>query len=81
MLRTERLVNHFGSTLAVDGVTVQLPAVQMIGIIARSGAGKSTFLPLLNRLIEPTHGTIYYRDIEITALKGATCGRGERAAR
>jgi phosphonate transport system ATP-binding protein len=70
MLRTEGLVKRFESIVAVDKVTVQIPAGQMVGIIGRSGAGKSTFLRLINRLIEPTEGTIYYRDAAISALKG-----------
>jgi phosphonate transport system ATP-binding protein len=70
MLRTERLVKHFGSTVAVDEVTVRLHAGQMVGVIGRSGAGKSTLLRLINRLIEPTRGTIHYRDINITTLRG-----------
>jgi phosphonate transport system ATP-binding protein len=70
MLCTEGLVKHFGSTVAVDSVTVQIPAGQMVGIIGRSGAGKSTFLRLIDRLIEPTAGAIHYRDVPISALKG-----------
>jgi phosphonate transport system ATP-binding protein len=70
MLRVERLMKRFGLTVAVDDVTVQIPAGQMVGVIGRSGAGKSTFLRLINRLIEPTHGRVHYRDINITALKG-----------
>jgi phosphonate transport system ATP-binding protein len=70
MLRTEGLVKCFGSTVAVDEVTVDIPAGQMVGIIGRSGAGKSTFLRLLNRLIEPTQGAIHYRDVSVSALKG-----------
>src|SRR5687768_7812041 len=70
MLRTERLVKRFGSVVAVDKVSVQIPAGQMVGVIGRSGAGKSTFLRLINRLIEPTQGTIHYRDATISALKG-----------
>jgi phosphonate transport system ATP-binding protein len=70
MLRTESLVKCFGTTVAVDEVTVEIPAGQMVGVIGRSGAGKSTLLRLLNRLIAPTQGIICSRDINITALKG-----------
>lgn len=70
MLRTEGLVKRFGSIVAVDRVTMHIPAGQMVGIIGRSGAGKSTVLRLINRLIEPTHGMIHYRDVPISALKG-----------
>jgi phosphonate transport system ATP-binding protein len=70
MLRTEGLVKRFGSIVAVDRVTMHIPAGQMVGIIGRSGTGKSTFLRLIDRLIEPTEGTIHYRDVPIGALKG-----------
>jgi phosphonate transport system ATP-binding protein len=70
MLRTEALVKRFGSIVAVDRVTMHIPAGQMVGIIGRSGAGKSALLRLINRLIEPTHGTIHYRDIPSSVLKG-----------
>src|SRR5215510_7772893 len=42
----------------------------MVGIIGHLGAGKSTVLRLINRVIEPTHGTIHYEDLPIGALKG-----------
>jgi phosphonate transport system ATP-binding protein len=71
MLRTQDLAKRFGATVAVDDVSVEVPVAQMVGVIGRSGAGKSTFLRLINRLIEPTHGSIHYRDIDITALKGS----------
>jgi phosphonate transport system ATP-binding protein len=70
MLRTEGRVKRFGSIAAVDRVTMHIPAGQMVGIIGHSGAGKSTFLRLIDRLIEPTEGTIHYRDVPISMLKG-----------
>jgi phosphonate transport system ATP-binding protein len=70
MLRIERLAKHFGTTVAVNALSVQIPPGQMVGVIGRSGAGKSTLLRLVNRLIEPTHGIIRYRDVNIAALKG-----------
>ena len=42
----------------------------MVGIIGRSGAGKSTLLRLINRLIDPTSGSITFNGNEITAFRG-----------
>ncbi len=42
----------------------------MVGVIGRSGAGKSTLLRLLNRLIEPSAGTIACDGRDVTALRG-----------
>jgi phosphonate transport system ATP-binding protein len=64
------LGRSFGSTRAVDRVSLDIPSGQFVGVIGRSGAGKSTLLRLINRLIEPTAGTISFGDRDITALKG-----------
>jgi phosphonate transport system ATP-binding protein len=71
MLKTARLLKRFGTdTVAVDDVTVSVPPGQMVGIIGRSGAGKSTFLRLINRLIDPSEGRVEYDGIDVTRLKG-----------
>ncbi len=58
MLELQGLTRRFGATTAVDGVSLVVPAGQMLGIIGRSGAGKSTLLRLVNRLVEPSAGRI-----------------------
>jgi len=60
----------FDETRAVDDVSLKIKPGQFVGVIGRSGAGKSTMLRLINRLIEPTQGSITFGDTEITALKG-----------
>jgi phosphonate transport system ATP-binding protein len=70
LLQLNELVRRFGDRAAVDGVSLEVPAGQMLGIIGRSGAGKSTLLRMINRLIEPTSGTIRFGDTEVTALRG-----------
>ena len=60
----------FGETHAVDNVSISIEPGQFIGVIGRSGAGKSTLLRLLNRLVDPTAGSISFGDTNITALKG-----------
>lgn len=53
---------------AVDGITLDIEEGEIFGVIGYSGAGKSTFVRLINRLEEPTSGKITIRDKEITAL-------------
>jgi phosphonate transport system ATP-binding protein len=60
----------FGETRAVDQVTLDIAPGQFVGVIGRSGAGKSTMLRLINRLIDPSEGSISFDGAEITSLKG-----------
>jgi phosphonate transport system ATP-binding protein len=46
------------AVVAVDGVDLRIQQGEFVVIIGRSGAGKTTFLRALNRLVEPTAGTI-----------------------
>jgi phosphonate transport system ATP-binding protein len=70
MLELQALTRRFGATTAVDGVSLAVPAGQMLGIIGRSGAGKSTLLRLVNRLVEPSAGRILAEGRDVTALRG-----------
>src|SRR5262245_13554673 len=45
-------------TVAVDGIDLAIQPGEFVIILGRSGAGKSTFLRSLNRLVEPTAGSI-----------------------
>ena len=60
----------FGDTRAVDNVSLKIEPGQFVGVIGRSGAGKSTMLRLINRLIDPTQGSISFQGTEITSLRG-----------
>ncbi|MFC4558680.1 methionine ABC transporter ATP-binding protein [Virgibacillus kekensis] len=53
---------------AVDNLTLDIKEGEIFGVIGYSGAGKSTFVRLLNRLEEPTGGNITIDNQEITAL-------------
>jgi phosphonate transport system ATP-binding protein len=70
MLELQGLTRRFGTTLAVDAVSLAVPAGQMLGIIGRSGAGKSTLLRLVNRLAEPSAGRVLFEGRDITRLRG-----------
>ncbi len=65
------VTRRFGEKVAVRDVTLEIPQGQMVGIIGRSGAGKSTLLRMINRLQEPSSGSIHFGDQEVSRLRGA----------
>ncbi len=71
MLVIDGVSKTFGTTRAVDGVSLQIPPGQFVGVIGRSGAGKSTLLRMINRLAEPSAGQITWNGETVTALNGA----------
>jgi phosphonate transport system ATP-binding protein len=70
MLTVQNLTRQFGSKRAVDDVSLAIEAGSFVGVIGRSGAGKSTLLRMLNRLQDPSAGSIRWKDQDITSLKG-----------
>ncbi|SIR28999.1 phosphonate transport system ATP-binding protein [Rhizobium sp. RU20A] len=71
MFKLQNVTRRFGSKAAVDDVTFDIPEGQMVGIIGRSGAGKSTLLRMINRLVDPTSGSIRLGDVDVSKLKGS----------
>lgn len=53
---------------ALKGVSLTIDGNETVAMIGPSGAGKSTFVRCINRLTEPTDGTIYLDETEITGL-------------
>jgi phosphonate transport system ATP-binding protein len=70
MIELRNVSRRFGNKLAVDAVTLDIPQGTMVGIIGRSGAGKSTLLRMINRLADPTSGSIHFNGTEVSALGG-----------
>ncbi len=53
----QQLTRRYGATPAVDGVTLEIRAGEVFGIVGRNGAGKTTLIKMLTTLLPPTSGT------------------------
>lgn len=71
MLEIDGLSRRFGAVRAVDGVSLSIARGTFVGVIGRSGAGKSTLLRMVNRLTEPSAGTVRWNGTAITEASGA----------
>ncbi|HWT57535.1 MAG TPA: phosphonate ABC transporter ATP-binding protein [Rhizobium sp.] len=78
MFELKNVTRRFGKKLAVDSVTLDIPQGQMVGIIGRSGAGKSTLLRMINRLQEPSSGSIHFAGVEVSGLRGRALRHWQR---
>jgi len=63
---------------ALRGVSFTLQPGQLLGLIGPSGAGKSTLIRCVNRLVEPTGGSIRLRDVTLSSLTGADLRKARR---
>ena len=70
MLVLDGVVRHFNQKAAVTDVSLTIESGSFVGVIGRSGAGKSTLLRMVNRLVDPTAGSIRFGDVDVTKLKG-----------
>jgi putative ABC transport system ATP-binding protein len=64
VLRTEGLGRSVPGKVLVAEVTFGLSIGEVLGIVGPSGSGKSSLLRLLNRLDEPTSGTVYLQGVD-----------------
>ena len=54
--------------LALDDVTLDLPAGTVVAVVGENGAGKSTLVKLLAKMYEPTSGRILIDDVPLARI-------------
>jgi ABC-2 type transport system ATP-binding protein len=58
IIQVENLVKHFGSVVAVDGISFAVERGEVFGILGPNGAGKTTTLEIMETLQKPTSGRV-----------------------
>jgi osmoprotectant transport system ATP-binding protein len=58
----DRVVKRYGTSVAVDHLSLEIKSGEIVILVGPSGCGKTTSLKMINRLIEPTEGTISIDD-------------------
>ena len=69
MIVLRDVTKRYGDTTAVDRVSLEVPAGEVCVLIGPSGCGKTTTLRMINRLIEPTSGTIEIDGRDIMSVR------------
>ncbi len=62
------ILSAVGATVGVNNASFEVNDGEIFVIMGLSGSGKSTMIRMINRLIEPTSGTIYIDDQDLTKL-------------
>jgi branched-chain amino acid transport system ATP-binding protein len=77
VLKTEDLTRYFGGLAALNRVSIEIRANEILGIIGPNGAGKTTLINVIAGIYLPTEGRILFDDNDITELSAhMRCRRG-----
>ena len=79
MLQLAELTKKYNTgELALKGVTLEIPKGQVLALIGPSGAGKSTLIRCVNRLVQPTSGSVVLKGTELTKLSSSALRKARR---
>lgn len=68
MLQIENLSVNYGGIKALKSISLEVPAQKIVTLIGANGAGKSTTLRSISKLVRPHSGKIRYNGEDITAV-------------
>lgn len=67
-LEARRLVKRFGRRIVVKGVDAVFESGEIVGLLGRNGAGKTTFFQMIVGLLRPDAGAVYLDGENMTSL-------------
>src|SRR5271155_3809282 len=71
MIEARGLRKRFGSTVALDGIDLEVPAGAILGVLGPNGAGKTTAVRILTTLASPDGGSARVAGYDVVAEAAA----------
>jgi len=68
VLQVDGLVVHYGAIQALRGISLEVPRGQVVALIGANGAGKTTALRAISRMLRSSAGTIRFEGEEVGRL-------------
>jgi len=75
VLKVEKIRKQFGGLTAVNDISFDIHAGQIVGLIGPNGAGKSTTFNLITGVMPKTTGQVFYRGQDISAAPSRVIAR------
>src|SRR4051794_6906519 len=67
-VKIERVTKRFDDTVAVDDLSLEIERGSFFAMLGPSGCGKTTTLRMIGGFEEPSEGTIYLGDADVSRL-------------
>jgi branched-chain amino acid transport system ATP-binding protein len=68
MLRLADVHTYYGKSHILHGVSLEVEAGEVVGLLGRNGVGKSTTLKTIAGLVRPAQGRVRFQDQEVSGL-------------
>ena len=75
IIKFDHVTKSYGDKIVIDNLNFSIKTGEIITILGTSGSGKTTTLKMINRLIEPSSGSVIFDDSPIDQLDEITLRR------
>jgi branched-chain amino acid transport system ATP-binding protein len=68
ILEVKDLQVHYGAIQAIRGISIEVPAGQVVALIGANGAGKTTTLRAVSKMLKPSAGSLRFQGEDVSRL-------------